>query len=366
MTDGDRPGGREPKSAGSRTPAAGSAFKVYRGGRRPRPGAGRAVPPGDVGERLAALERQVEEALAHHGGGSAAPGQPFVRTALDEALAVLAVLARLSLGDAVAAGARGTERRLRALGLLEGTATPVAEALLDTLRRYWWRVEVVGIEHVPARGRMLLVANRAPLFLPWDALMIATALRDHPRGLRAHPLVDDGPERHPLMESLLARLGVGRGTAAAVRAALGRDEPVIVFPEGPRACRKTIARRYRLASFGRGTFARLAIEAGAPIVPVAVIGAEEAEPVLARVELPALLGLPALRVTPTFPWLGLAGLAPLPTKWTLHVGEPLDVVAAHPGAEAAPAAVARLRDQVRERLQALALDGLRQRTGLFR
>ena len=119
--------------------------------------------------------------------------------------------------------------------------------------------------------------------------------------------------------------------------------------------------------FGRGAFARVAIATGTPIVPVAVIGAEEVHPVLARLDLPGrLLGLPTLPVTPTFPWLGLWGLVPLPTKWTLLFGEPLDVAARHGASDASePARVARLRDQVRERLQALVLERLRRRRSLF-
>ena len=98
-----------------------------------------------------------------------------------------------------------------------------------------------------------------------------------------------------------------------------------------------------------------------------VIGAEEVHPVIARLDLPGqLLGLPTLPVTPTFPWLGLWGLVPLPTKWTLLFGEPLDVAARHGASDASDATrVARLRDQVRERLQALVLEGLRRRRSLF-
>ena len=102
--------------------------------------------------------------------------------------------------------------------------------------------------------------------------------------------------------------------------------------------------------------------------PVAVIGAEEVHQVLARLDLPGrLLRLPTLPVTPTFPWLGLAGLVPLPTKWTLHFGEPLDVAARHAASDAVDAArVAGLRDQVRERLQGLVVEGLRRRRSVFR
>jgi 1-acyl-sn-glycerol-3-phosphate acyltransferase len=167
---------------------------------------------------------------------------------------------------------------------------------------------------------------------------------------------------------MLAQAGGVRAAGPTARRLLERGEAVIVFPEGERALAKPFSQRYRLARFGRGAFARLAIETRTPIVPVAVFGAEEVHPVLARFDAPGrMLGLPTLPLTATFPLLGLAGLVPLPTKWTLLAGEPLDVNARHAPADASDgAAVARLRDQVRERLQALVLEGLRRRRSVFR
>src|SRR5213076_2504556 len=142
-----------------------------------------------------------------------------------------------------------------------------------------------------------------------------------------------------------ARVGAVRAAPATLRRLLVRGGAVIACPESNHP--KPFRARYRLGRFGRGAFARVAIATGAPIVPVAVIGAEEVHPVLARLDLPGrLLGLPTLPVTPTFPWLGLWGLVPLPTKWTLLFGEPLDVAARHGASDASqPARVARLRDQ---------------------
>ena len=112
-------------------------------------------------------------------------------------------------------------------------------------------------------------------------------------------------------------------TADSLRRVLAAGEVAIGFPEGPEAVAKPLARRYRLAPFGAAALLRVAAETGAPIVPVAVIGAEEAQPVLWRSErLGRLLGLPAVPVTPP--------LVPLPTKWTIHVGEPLDAARATP------------------------------------
>src|SRR5207237_9567703 len=128
----------------------------------------------------------------------------------------------------------------------------------------------------------------------------------------------------PLLGSALAGLGGVRGTPGQLRRLLAGGEAVIVAPEVGQP--KAFSQRYRVASFGRGGFARLAIETGAPVVPVAVIGAEEIHPVLARFDPPGrLLGLPTLPITPTFPWLGAARLVPLPAERLLLPGRPLAV-----------------------------------------
>jgi 1-acyl-sn-glycerol-3-phosphate acyltransferase len=350
----DRPGGEERDPPPDGSGRAVGRLRVLDGGGRGR----RAEPvppasPREVAERLTRLERRVEEAL---GAARAAGGTDVLREATDRALAVLAALRRRSVSEA-----------LRALGVagLDGAAVERAavDAVSMALYRYWWRVEAVGRGRVPADGPVVLAANRSGALLPYEALMIRAALEREPSGARpVRALVDGWTADVPVLGATLAQAGAVQSTSAA-RRALERAEALVVFPEGPRALAKPFRSRYRLAGFGRGTFARLALEAGAPIVPVAVIGAEEVHPVIARFDLPGrILGLPTVPITPTFPWLGLWGLVPLPTKWTLVFGEPLDV-----GAEAVAdaRAVARVRDRVRERLQALVLEGLRRRRSVF-
>ena len=331
MSEADRPG-----DEGSR-----ARLRVFRGGRAH---AGRAQPasPREVARRLSALERRVERAL---GGGGQFAARDRLRAALDQTLAAVAGLRRSAPRDLAA--------------LADALGTDATEAVLATLYRWWWRVETVGLERVPASGRVVLVANRGGALVPWEALMIREAVP------RACPLLDDWMAELPVLRTALARVGAVRAAPATVRRLLGRGEAVIACPESNHP--KPFRARYRLGGFGRGAFARVAIATGAPIVPVAVIGAEEVHPVLARLDLPGrLLGLPTLPVTPTFPWLGLWGLVPLPTKWTLFFGEPLDVGARYGASDASdPARVTRLRDQVRERLQALVLEGLRRRRALF-
>jgi len=357
MSDDDRPRGDEPSgSARDATVAAaeGARLRVYAGrGAPPR----RPNPFGDVAERLTTLERRVEEALARSSVGGGVVGREVVRAALDETLAAWAGLRRWTWREAAA--------RVHVPG---PTPARVGEILLRALNHYWWRVDTVGLERVPPKGRTLLVANRAGALMPYDALMIGVALAEaHSARRRAHAVLDDWVAQAPLVGAILAATGAVRGSPASLRRLLDREEAVIVCPEGAAAVTKGFGNRYRLARFGRGGFARLAIETGTPIVPVAVVGAEETQPVLARLDgAGRLLGLPTLPITPTFPWLGVLGLLPLPTKWTLHFGEPLDVAARHAPSEAGDTArVGALRDQVRERLQGLVVEGLRRRRSIF-
>jgi 1-acyl-sn-glycerol-3-phosphate acyltransferase len=126
-----------------------------------------------------------------------------------------------------------------------------------------------------------------------------------------------------------------------------------VFPEGVRAAAKGIRQRYQVKRFGRGGFVQVALRTGAPIIPVAVVGSEETHPVLAEVApLARALGLPSLPITPTFPWFGLLGALPLPSKWMISFGEPIPTegLAGDPAQD--PSLVFELSDRVRSWIQA--------------
>jgi 1-acyl-sn-glycerol-3-phosphate acyltransferase len=132
---------------------------------------------------------------------------------------------------------------------------------------------------------------------------------------------------------------------------LGAGELVGVFPEGFKGVGKLYRDRYKLQRFGRGGFVSAALRTGTPIVPVSIIGAEETYPMLASIKpLARLLGIPYFPVTPTFPWLGPLGLIPLPSKWLIVFGEPIETVRYAEQADD-PAVVFNLADQVRETIQ---------------
>jgi 1-acyl-sn-glycerol-3-phosphate acyltransferase len=288
----------------------------------------------DITRRLATLERQVEEALGS--AGQSAVLVPSLEALVDGFLDAYGRVRRAVAGEHEAAA--------------ELIAMP-----LDLLYRWWWRVDVIGLERVPARGPVLVAANRGGALLPYEAFVLARALGTADQRV-ARPLIDGWLLGLPLAGSAAAALGAAPATAEAVRRALAAGELVITFPEGLAAVAKPVTRRYRLAPFGRASLVRVAVEVGVPVVPVALIGAEEAQPVLLRSErLGRLLGLPALPFTPT--------PVPLPTKWTIHVGEPLDPPARR--GRDGHRALRGFGGRLRERLQGLVSDAVNRRRGLF-
>ena len=198
--------------------------------------------------------------------------------------------------------------------------------LFEFLYRKYWRIETVGIENVPEKGRALLVANHSGM-IPYDGIMIRTAVAlEHPSHRMVRWMVEDFAYHFPFMAPFVSRIGGVRACQENAERLLGKDALVLAFPEGIRGSLKSYRERYQLQRFGRGGFIRLCMATGSPIIPVAVIGAEEIHPVVARADwLARPLGLKALPITPTLPFLGPLGLVPLPSKWHIHFGEPIQV-----------------------------------------
>jgi 1-acyl-sn-glycerol-3-phosphate acyltransferase len=135
---------------------------------------------------------------------------------------------------------------------------------------------------------------------------------------------------------------------------LSQDKLVVAFPEGAQGSSKLFKERYRLQRFGRGGYVKLALKLGAPIIPTAIIGAEETNPLLSRSRLLGkAVGAEYLAITPTFPWLGPLGLLPVPVKWHIAVGEPIDLSAYGPASADDALVVHRLNEQIRGILQGL-------------
>jgi len=244
-----------------------------------------------------------------------------------------------------------------------------ADALLpflEFLYDRWWRVETVGARNVPSHGRALLVANHAGI-LPWDATMISVGLlREHPLPRYPRFLVLDWAFQLPYVSVAMRKLGGVVASPYNALRLLEQDELVAVFPEGVKGAGKPFKERYRLQRFGRGGFVELALRTGSPIVPVAVVGSEEIYPKLG--EAPAiarLLGAPYFPLTPTFPWLGGLGTVPLPSRWRIEFGEPIETARFGPDAAEDRSFVFELSEQVREAIQNKVYENLVARGSAF-
>lgn len=236
-------------------------------------------------------------------------------------------------------------------------ATARWEWLFEFLYSRWFRVHATGLDHIPTRGRALLVCNHAGT-LPYDSAMVMHAVRrDHPARRDVRPLVEDTVFHLPWLGPLMNRIGGVRADPANAERLLRNDEIVAVFPEGEKGMGKLWKDRYRLQRFGRGGFVKLAMRTRAPIIPVAVVGAEEAAPMLGKVTWFAKnIGIPWIPLTPTFPWFGPAGLLPLPSKWFVQFGPPIHLDAG-PESTNDRLLVHQLADQIRLTIQDM-LDGL--------
>lgn len=197
---------------------------------------------------------------------------------------------------------------------------PAARALY----KGWFRVQMRGLEHVPSAGPALIVANHSGV-LPLDAVMLQVGILDeHPAARNLRLLGADMVYSLPLLARVARASGHVPARPAEAERLLRAGELVGVFPEGFKGIGKPFRDRYRLQRFGRGGFARTALRTGVPLIPVAVVGAEETYPMVADwQELAVRLRLPYFPVTPLFPWFGALGAVPLPSKWLIEFCDPV-------------------------------------------
>jgi 1-acyl-sn-glycerol-3-phosphate acyltransferase len=230
----------------------------------------------------------------------------------------------------------------------------LVEPVLNFYYRYWFRVEQEGIENIPANGGALLVSNHSGA-LPPDAPMIMQSIRnEHPAPRPLYMLGEHWFKGYPGVGMLSNKIGLVPAHAANAQRLL-RDEGrlVLVFPEGQKGTRKLYWQRYKLRRFGRGGFVKTALRAGVPIVPVAVVGAEEAMPIFAHVPLlQRLTGLIYFPVNHAFPWAGAAaGMMYLPAKFKIRFLEPISFDRYGPDDAEDLELVQRLAEDVRASIQ---------------
>jgi 1-acyl-sn-glycerol-3-phosphate acyltransferase len=258
------------------------------------------------------------------------------------------------------------DRQLNDWGRSERVEGFLDATLIEFFYRYWFRAEVEGIENVPSSGGALITSNHSGA-LPPDAAMIAKAIRDeHPQGRPLNITVEHFFKGYPGFSMLIPKSGCVAAHPANVHRLLYDEEQlVLVFPEGRKGTEKLYKDRYRLRRFGRGGFVEAAMRARAPIVPVCVVGAEEAAPIFAQVNfLKRLTGLLYFPITPTFPHGGPLGmLGYLPAKFKIRFLEPIRFD--EEGLHEDKALVQTVAHEVRARIQENLWDMVRKRKNVW-
>ncbi len=244
----------------------------------------------------------------------------------------------------------------------ESVLLPVLRPLFHT----WFRTEVSGIGNIPTRGGALIVANHAGV-LPLDGLMTQLAVHDqHPLRRPLRLLAADLVFETPVIGVTARKAGHTVACAADAERLLRNGELAGVFPEGYKGVGKPFAERYKLQRFGRAGFIAAAVRTGVPIIPCSIVGSEETYPKLGDITpLARLLGLPYFPVTPLFPHLGPLGLVPLPAKWYIEFGKPIETDGYAPAEADDPMVTFEVTDSVRETIQQTLYKQLARRHGVF-
>ena len=230
----------------------------------------------------------------------------------------------------------------------------LADPLLNFYYRYWFRVESEGVENVPSTGGALLVCNHAGA-LPPDAPMIMQAIRnEHPASRPLYMLGEHWFKGYPGVSMMASKLGVVPAHPANAQRLLGDEGRLaLVFPEGMKGSGKVLWQRYRLRRFGRGGFVRTALRAKVPIIPIALVGGEEAMPIFAHMRsLQKMTGLLYAPLNHAFPHFGpLAALMYMPAKFKIRFLEPLDIPTLPDDTVDDSAAVQGIAEEIRARIQ---------------
>lgn len=236
--------------------------------------------------------------------------------------------------------------------------------LTTPLYSWYWRAEVFGVENIPTEGPGLLVANHSGT-IPIDGGMLkAAVLREH--GRNPWLLAADLAFTIPGFRTFLRLAGNARADRDETLDLMRQGELLAVFPEGYKGIGKGWQKRYQLQRFGRGGFVEMCMETGAPIIPVAIIGGEEAYPMIGNLAFVARkFKLPYFPVTPTWPLLGPLGAVPLPSKWIIAFGEPIPMIGYGAKAIKDQQLVLEMTEQVRQAVQNLIAETLPRRKRAF-
>lgn len=337
-------------------------------------GAGDAGGAGDTGKARQAAE--AGDAVVRDGAGEQDAVPPVTPGDLASLTGLLTGVADKLLGGPwerkVASGLAFLRRRVTGeyevdeFGYDEELTEQVLMPLFRPVFEKYFRVEVRGVENIPAEGGALVVCNHSGT-LPWDGVMAQIAVRDHhPAGRHLRLLAADLVFALPGFNEVARKGGHTLACTEDAQLLLERGEVVGVMPEGFKGLGKPFSERYKLQRFGRGGFVATALKTRKPIVPCSIVGAEEIYPMLGNSRtLARVLGIPYFPLTPTFPWLGPLGTIPLPTKWTIQFGTPIPTDTYPLESAEDPMLVFNLTDQVRETIQHTLYELLVQRRSVF-
>jgi 1-acyl-sn-glycerol-3-phosphate acyltransferase len=247
------------------------------------------------------------------------------------------------------------DRHVTDWGRSERVEGVVDRTLYDFLYHYWFRVAVEGIENVPGEGPALLVANHAGAAAPSAAMIVKAIRQEHPRPRPVHFITAPNMSDMPAIGTLVTKVGgVPNHPANLHRLLFDEHQLVLGFPESTGAGAKPIKDRYRLRQFDGGGLIETAVQAAIPVVPMAVVGAEEAVPVLGHLSfLRRLTRIPSLRIAPTLP---------LPAKFRIRFLEAVDTAGLPGGASSA---LQGLGHDIRALIQENLLEMLAQRRSVW-
>lgn len=239
---------------------------------------------------------------------------------------------------------------------------PLARPLYE---RYF-RVKTLGVDRIPDTGPALLVGNHSGT-VAIDAVMVQYAVAmEHPNERAVRNIGADLVYTLPFIGPMARKTGNAVACDEDAAELLRRGELLGVYPEGFKGVGKGWRERYKLQRFGRGGFIETALRSRVPIIPVAIVGAEEAFPMIANAKwLAKVLGMPYFPITPTFPLLGPLGLLPLPSKWLIEFGEPIPMDDYPEDAADDAMLVFDLADRVRDTIQQMLYKTLAQRGSAF-
>jgi 1-acyl-sn-glycerol-3-phosphate acyltransferase len=242
----------------------------------------------------------------------------------------------------------------------------LARAIYDPIYSKWFRTDWDGLEKIPDEGGALLVANHAGA-IPSDAPVIMHGIEKE-LGRPVYGLADYFFRTVPFVGTLWARSGgVSARPANAYRLLKEQQQLALVFPEGTKGPSKSYTDRYQLRRFGRGGFVEIAMRAGVPVIPIAVVGSEEAMPVVFR--LPTLakaLGVPYVPVTANLLAFGPLGVVmPFPAKFKLRVLDPVHFDVPPDQDRYSKSRIMEESERIRTQLQEVVYDMLRDRRSVW-